>query len=701
MDKKEQSRRFHCMERRGKKRIFRFLKLQEQFSVYDFSEESPYTESILSREVKSYFAETALKEKEVVLSEQGDEGESFLQRLYSLFQLDAFEQMCIELAVLGEINPYFEKFYIYMNNDWNSGYLTLDTAIKLYTQDYGTNAPYYQYFRKESRLLSYFLFLERQEGKGRVRWGLKCREGFFQLLLSGQMGIYEEYPFIECSVLDTEKSWTYNSTDCYPKLDTVLSQNPSGIYLYGEEEDGQRKLLGEYGKENGHMVCFLDVKRLLFLLEKNLLNCALEEICRNIWLQVIVMDAWLCLHFIDEDYWEKEAARRLTIRMLELFMKKDSILFLLGEKPLGLARQYPELWEVSYENSDAQRNIMLWKDMAEHYSIEESSEIDIFADTYHFTPVQIERIFQNAQKRSILRKSDCIQREDIKEECIRETSSSGNNRITVMDTGYKWGDLVLPKQQKEQMKAACNRIRYKHWIYHIWGFDKKVAYGRGVSMIFSGPPGTGKTMSAGIIADYLGTSLYRVNLAAVVSKYIGETEKNLNAVFEAVKRGQGVLFFDEADVLFGRRTEVKDSNDKHSNMETAFLLQKMEEYEGIVILATNYIQNIDDAFKRRIQFFVEFPFPDVDCRRQLWKKVFPEQIEFEEVPDYEFLAVNFELSGSHIKNIAVQAAFFAADEKKGVNMEHIMKALQIEVRKMGKRISREDLHEYYIYFENN
>ncbi|MDE6433955.1 MAG: ATP-binding protein [Lachnospiraceae bacterium] len=219
-------------------------------------------------------------------------------------------------------------------------------------------------------------------------------------------------------------------------------------------------------------------------------------------------------------------------------------------------------------------------------------------------------------------------------------------------------------------------------------------------MIFSGPPGTGKTMSAGIIADYFGTSLYRVDLAAVVSKYIGETEKNLNAVFEAVKRGQGVLFFDEADVLFGKRTEVKDANDKHSNMETAYLLQKIEEYEGIVILATNYMQNIDEAFKRRIQYFIEFPFPDVDCRRRLWEKVFPEQMEFEEVPDYEFLAANFELSGSHIKNIAVQAAFFAADEKKGVNMEHIMKALQIEVRKMGKRISREDLHQYYIYFEN-
>ncbi len=699
MEKREQNSRFHCMERRERKRIYRFLKLQEQFSMYDFSEESPYTESILSKEVKSYFAEPVFVEEGETISEQGDEGERFWQRIYDLLQLDAFEQMCIELSVLGEINPYFEKFYIYMNNDWNNGYLTVDTAIKLYTQDFETNASYYSYFFKGSRLLNYFLSLDKQEGKGRNRWGLKCREGFFQLLLSGQTRL-EEYPFMSCGTLNKEDAWDLDDTGCFQRLDIVRLNNPSSIYLYGERKEELQNIIWEYGEKKGHKICFLDMKRLRFLLEKNLLNCALEEICRDIWLQLFVMDAWLCLCFIDGDFWEKEEARRITARLFELFMGKGSIVFVLGEKPLEPVWQYPGIWEISCEDSGTQRNIRVWKNIAEHYSLEKAEEIDFLADTCHFTAVQIKRIFRNAEKRRILRDSDCIQQEDIKAECKMETRNSGNSRITVMDTGYTWEDLVLPGKQMEQMKSACNRIRYKHQVYQVWGFGEKVAYGRGVSMIFSGPPGTGKTMSAGIIADYFGTSLYRVDLAAVVSKYIGETEKNLNAVFEAVKRGQGVLFFDEADVLFGKRTEVKDANDKHSNMETAYLLQKIEEYEGIVILATNYMQNIDEAFKRRIQYFIEFPFPDVDCRRRLWEKVFPEQMEFEEVPDYEFLAANFELSGSHIKNIAVQAAFFAADEKKGVNMEHIMKALQIEVRKMGKRISREDLHQYYIYFEN-
>ncbi|MDE5863260.1 MAG: ATP-binding protein [Lachnospiraceae bacterium] len=217
--------------------------------------------------------------------------------------------------------------------------------------------------------------------------------------------------------------------------------------------------------------------------------------------------------------------------------------------------------------------------------------------------------------------------------------------------------------------------------------------------MFSGPPGTGKTMSAGVVAELLGTTLLQVDLAAVVSKYIGETEKNLNLVFDTAMQGQGVLFFDEADVLFSRRTQVNDSNDKHSNMEAAYLLQKMEEYEGVVILATNYMQNIDEAFKRRIQFMIDFPFPDESGRRMLWEKAFPQQMEFDEIPDYDFLAKHFELTGSHIRNIALQAAFFAADGGKGVTMEYIVKALLWEMRKTGKRISREDLREYYIYYE--
>lgn len=694
-------------EKRIGKKIYAFLRQSEQDSVYDFSEDSPYSESILSQEVKWYFGKLAIGEKVEHALEEGTveketdtaSKEALLQRMYSALRLDAFEQMCVELAVLGEINPYFEKFFIYMNNDWNYGCLTLDTAIRLYTMEQRAETGYYRYFSGKTNPLSCFLKLDEQEGKGRGRWGLKCRKHFFQFLVTEGEASLGDFSFIKWSPAGSSMRDSFGKSTAFSQMDAVVNKDFPVIYLCGEKDCGKTKLVEWYGRKNGHAVCFLDIKRLAYLMEKNAVDYTLQEICQDISLQVLVGNAWLCLYSIDSEFWEKETNRQVVFALVDGLKHRDSVLFITGEACPGLARQRPEIWEIPLEAPDTAGDATIWEQAAGKYALEKDIELSFFAGTYHFNPVQIERIFIDAEKRRILKNMKKIQREDIKKSCIKEAGGSGNHFITIMDTGYQWEELVLPEKQKKQLHAACSRVLYKGQVYDTWGFGGKVAYGRGVSMVFSGPPGTGKTMSAGIVADRLGTTLYRVDLAAVVSKYIGETEKNLSSVFETAKKGKGVLFFDEADVLFSKRTEVSNSNDRHSNMETAYLLQKMEEYEGVVILATNYMQNMDEAFKRRIQFLIEFPFPDPKSRRILWEKVFPEETEFDGKPDYNFLAQRFELTGSHIKNIALQAAFFAADEKKGVSMEHIIRALLLETRKTGKRISREDLQEYYIYYE--
>lgn len=201
-------------------------------------------------------------------------------------------------------------------------------------------------------------------------------------------------------------------------------------------------------------------------------------------------------------------------------------------------------------------------------------------------------------------------------------------------------------------------------------------------------------MGAQVIANQLSMELYKVDLSSVMSKYIGETEKNLGNIFDEVKKSRSILFFDEADALFGKRTEVKDSHDKYANAETAYLLQKIEEYQGIVVLATNYMQNFDEAFKRRIKFIIEFPFPLAEYRRKMWEQIFPQQTPMEEL-DYEYLAENFELSGSSIKNIAVAGAFLAASEGNPVGMRHILPALRDEMIKSGKSMPPESFGEYY------
>src|SRR5690606_24036620 len=200
-----------------------------------------------------------------------------------------------------------------------------------------------------------------------------------------------------------------------------------------------------------------------------------------------------------------------------------------------------------------------------------------------------------------------------------------------MTSHWTWDDLVLPAETISLLRQAAQRLQHRHIVMEQWGFERILPYGRGISMLFTGPPGTGKTMSALVMAKAMNTELYRVDLTRVVSKYIGETEKNLAEIFDRAALSGAILFFDEADALFGKRSEVKDSHDKYANMETSYLLQKMEEYEGLTILATNFSQNLDDAFMRRIHYIIKFPFPDVQQREQLWKSVLPANLPCEEL----------------------------------------------------------------------
>lgn len=267
------------------------------------------------------------------------------------------------------------------------------------------------------------------------------------------------------------------------------------------------------------------------------------------------------------------------------------------------------------------------------------------------------------------------------------------DKAVKMHSRWTWNDLVLPADTLSLLKQACLRLEHRHTVMQAWGFDRLLPYGRGISMLFTGPPGTGKTMSALVMAKAMSTELYRVDLTRVVSKYIGETEKNLAEIFDRAALSGAILFFDEADALFGKRSEVKDSHDKYANMETSYLLQKMEEYDGLTILATNFSQNLDEAFMRRIHYIIKFPFPDAEQREQLWRSVLPDKLPCEEL-DLPFLAKTFELAGGPIKNIVLTAAYLAAEEQSSVTMKHMIEAAVQEYKKTGKLLMKERLGQY-------
>jgi hypothetical protein len=247
-----------------------------------------------------------------------------------------------------------------------------------------------------------------------------------------------------------------------------------------------------------------------------------------------------------------------------------------------------------------------------------------------------------------------------------------------------WQDLVLPASTMEQLREICIQLRHRDKVLQQWGYGRKFSYGNGLSVLFHGPSGTGKTLAAEVIAKEMQLDLYKIDLSRVVSKYIGETEKNLAALFQEAGKCNAILFFDEADALFTKRTNVADAHDRYANMETSFLLQLIEEYDGAAILSSNFKQNIDQAFLRRLKCIVDFPFPDKTSRLRIWKNSHPREAPLGNDIDFELLAASYTLSGGNIRNILLNGAFLAADEEKEISMSHLLRATRREYEKTGK-----------------
>ena len=278
----------------------------------------------------------------------------------------------------------------------------------------------------------------------------------------------------------------------------------------------------------------------------------------------------------------------------------------------------------------------------------------------------------------------------------RHASSSRLGELAArLEPAYGWDDLVLPARQLELLRSISAYLRHRDRVLGDWGYERTVARVHGLKVLFAGESGTGKTMAAQVLGAELGLEIFRVDLATVVSKYIGETEKNLERIFTAADGSNAILFFDEADALFGKRSEVSDSHDRYANIEVAYLLQRMEVYPGAAILATNFRRNIDDAFIRRLDFIVDFPFPEPEDRRRIWELLLPAEAPVADDIDLDFLAAQFKLSGGAIRNCSLAAAFEAADEDSEIAMRHLVRAVAQEYGKQGRLTLEADFERFH------
>jgi SpoVK/Ycf46/Vps4 family AAA+-type ATPase len=364
------------------------------------------------------------------------------------------------------------------------------------------------------------------------------------------------------------------------------------------------------------------------------------------------------------------------------------VVFALPSRPAWLVGAVHDLVEIDVPPPTFAERAALWRAAMPDGVALADDEVEIVAGRYAFTGGTIARAARRAVSAARLRDPErpVVTLDDLGDAARLAFSHKLGDVAQRIPAGFSWDDLVLPEDTLAALHEVVSFAREKPFLLEGWGFARKLPYGRGVSAILAGPPGTGKTMVAQLLAKELGYDLYRIDLSQVVNKYIGETEKNLARIFTEAEDSHAVLFFDEADALFAKRTDVTSANDRYANLEVNYLLQRMETYDGVTLLATNLEQGLDEAFKRRVRFAVQFELPDVDERERLWRSMFPVEVPLAEDVKWRALAERFEMAGGYIKKAAVRAALIAATARPRRTVTHadLMEAALREYREMGR-----------------
>jgi hypothetical protein len=327
-------------------------------------------------------------------------------------------------------------------------------------------------------------------------------------------------------------------------------------------------------------------------------------------------------------------------------------------------------------------------------------ELDPAAETITFRlgPDQIDRAAAAAWLQATYQGRK-ISGDDLRRGARAQNSAALEQLGRRVDAKARWDDLILPAPVKTRLRELLAQARWREQVLDVWGLGRTGRGGRGITALFAGPSGTGKTLAAEVIAHELGVDLYTVDLSTLVDKYVGETEKNLDRVFEEAERINGVLFFDEADALFGKRSEVRDAHDRYANLEVAYLLQRLELFDGIAMLATNMRNNIDEAFMRRLDAVLHFPLPDEDDRHRLWQRFLGTGVPVDDDLDLAACARTFELAGGSIRNVCLAAAYYAADRGTSLGMTDIILGVQREYEKLGLLLSPEEIDPFAEMFE--
>ncbi|WP_138752598.1 AAA family ATPase [Paenibacillus sinopodophylli] len=628
-------------------------------------------------------------------------------------RLGSWEKRCVLLCLAAELDTRYESWFGYLNDDVTlrvpttelalrllgdeeqdsyslrsllAGYSTLNRFVLRPDKAVAERSSLKQPLRMDARIISFLLETESLD----ARIASVCRL-YDRTEPTPELAFDQEIQVSLRLAVELERN----------RQDASLSEERDGmvslpfIQLCGPSGAGKklhaRQLAGA-----------LEQPLLLIKLDKLARDGdAMEEQLRHVVREALLLDAMLCLDEGESELATAEGWSLIQERIRSAFTSYAEVARL--PVLLWLTRlerrhsqlpmpRHSALINQALAVPGADVRLRLWEQSS--HAEAEQEQLKRLADKYAFTAGQIEGMSMQAARLAARSKREHPSLEDYASASRSQVQHKLSELAVKQKVVREWDSLILPDEPLELLKDACSRHKYTETVFNRWGFGQKLPYGRGLSMLFAGPPGTGKTMAAEVVAGELGLELYRIDLSRVVSKYIGETEKNLRELFAEAENSGAILFFDEGDSLFGKRTEVKDSNDRFANMEAAYLLQRIETFEGVSILATNLLQNMDEAFLRRMQVIVKFPFPDAVQREQIFRSLLPISAPLDEDLDLSFLAARVDASGGHIKNIVLSAAFMAAAEQAPIGMRHMVRATRQELHKMGKIVVKESFEPY-------
>ena len=626
-----------------------------------------------------------------------------LPHLAHLFGLTPTEELVLLICLAPEVEAAYERLYAYLQNDLTKRKPSIDLVFRLLGREPDSRISLRSLFSPLAPLFRHHLIEHPETDNG---GGLPDR----MLKLDARIAGY----LLQSSGMSSDAAACLNSVapPRAPVLsvrdETLLSQVSATAAQHLGAGGPDRKLIvhahgpaGVGKKSFAAIVCEkLGVSLMVVDLREVLRRRpGAEAFIRVILRECLLQPTAVYLDHFDAVAGDEEQARSVRRALVKAIEEFSWLTFIGAEKewkPCGQLRQHVFL-PVALPLPGVETRVRLWESLAADVigCVEDLPLVEA-ATTFKFTAGQIWNALQSARNAALLRDDQgVVTVEDLVQGCRVQSAHRLGTLARKLEPRATWSEIILPEDSLQHLREICAQVKHRRTVYSTWGFAKRLSLGKGLCVLFSGPSGTGKTLAVEVIANELRLEAYKVDLSTVVSKYIGETEKNLSKVFEEAESSNAILFFDEADALFGKRSEVKDAHDRYANIEINYLLQRIEEFDGLVILASNLRKNIDEAFFRRMHFAVEFPFPDAAYRYRIWQQHIPPEAPLADDIDFNFLANRCALTGGNIRNIVVNAAFLAAENSGVIHMEHVVRAIRREYEKIGKMCTEAEFGPYH------